>query len=160
MARQSGRPYLRAGPARRKAVRDAEAADGGRQRRQPPGHGISATLTASGEPFLTPERLTCHVAFRISASSRRLSGSLIDYQGFQVQLKSVKQLNDLADQWVPSPGLQDQSPQPSVCHHPALPLDLRPICASKDAASIFQALRTIADDDCELCVNVACTGCS
>uniref|UniRef100_A0AC11D336 Guanylate cyclase activator 2B n=1 Tax=Ovis aries TaxID=9940 RepID=A0AC11D336_SHEEP len=82
------------------------------------------------------------------------------YQGFQVQLKSVKQLNDLADQWVPSPGLQDQSPQPSVCHHPALPLDLRPICASKDAASIFQALRTIADDDCELCVNVACTGCS
>lgn len=65
---------------------------------------------------------------------------LLQYQGFQVQLKSVKKLNDLVGQWVPSPGLQDQSPQPSVCHHPALPLDLQPICASKDAASIFQAL--------------------
>lgn len=65
---------------------------------------------------------------------------LLQYQGFQVQLKSVKKLNDLVGQWVPSPSLQDQSPQPSVCHHPALPLDLRPICASKDAASIFQAL--------------------
>ncbi|XP_068394008.1 guanylate cyclase activator 2B isoform X1 [Eschrichtius robustus] len=85
---------------------------------------------------------------------------LPQYQGFQVQLESVKKVNELEGQWVPSPGLQTQSPQPSVCHHPALPLDLQPICASGEADSIFQALRNIAADDCELCVNVACTGCS
>uniref|UniRef100_A0A8C3WBR3 Guanylate cyclase activator 2B n=1 Tax=Catagonus wagneri TaxID=51154 RepID=A0A8C3WBR3_9CETA len=85
----------------------------------------------------------------------------IQYQGFQVQLKSVKKLSDLEGKWAPSPRLQAHSPQPSACHQPALPLDLQPICDSKEAASIFQALRTIAaDDDCELCVNVACTGCA
>ncbi|KAF4021923.1 GUCA2B [Cervus elaphus hippelaphus] len=104
--------------------------------------------------------LLCAVALVFLMLLQGTQSVYIQYQGFQVQLKSVKKLNDLVGQWVPSPGLQDQSPQPSVCHHPALPLDLRPICASKDAASIFQALRTIANDDCELCVNVACTGCS
>lgn len=88
------------------------------------------------------------------------SPSLPQYQGFRVQLKSVKKLSDLEGQWAPSPRLQAQSPQPSVCHHSALPPDLQPICQSEEAASIFQALRTIAGDDCELCVNVACTGCS
>ncbi|XP_007526191.2 guanylate cyclase activator 2B [Erinaceus europaeus] len=87
----------------------------------------------------------------------------IQYQGFQVRLESVKKLDDLEGMWVPSHhpqvNLQDQSLLPSMCHHPALPLDLQPICKSHDAASIFQALRTIASDDCELCVNVACTGC-
>ncbi|XP_059974974.1 guanylate cyclase activator 2B [Mesoplodon densirostris] len=83
----------------------------------------------------------------------------IQYQGFQVQLESVKKLNDLEGKWTPSPDLRTHSPQPSVCYHPALPLDLQPICASEEADSIFQALRTIAADDCELCVNVACTGC-
>uniref|UniRef100_E1BIM1 Guanylate cyclase activator 2B n=5 Tax=Bovinae TaxID=27592 RepID=E1BIM1_BOVIN len=104
--------------------------------------------------------LLCAVALVFLMLLQGTQSVYIQYQGFQVQLESVKQLNDLVGQWVPSPGLQDQSPQPSVCHHPALPLDLRPICASKDVASIFQALRTIANDDCELCVNVACTGCS
>uniref|UniRef100_A0A8C6CW08 Guanylate cyclase activator 2B n=1 Tax=Moschus moschiferus TaxID=68415 RepID=A0A8C6CW08_MOSMO len=104
--------------------------------------------------------LLCAVALVFLMLLQGTQSVYIQYQGFQVQLRSVKQLNDLVSQWVPSPGLQDQSPQPSVCRHPALPLDLRPICASEDAASIFQALRTIANDDCELCVNVACTGCS
>ncbi|XP_007953761.1 guanylate cyclase activator 2B [Orycteropus afer afer] len=83
----------------------------------------------------------------------------IKYQDFQVQLESVKKLSDLEKQQVPSPNLQAQNLLPSVCQHPALPLDLRPICASKKAATIFRALKTIASDDCELCVNVACTGC-
>ncbi|KAM8791290.1 guanylate cyclase activator 2B [Rhynchonycteris naso] len=81
----------------------------------------------------------------------------IKYQGFQVQLESVKKLNDLERQGVVSPRLQPQSPLP--CYHPALPPDLQPICASKEAASIFKALKTIADSHCELCENVACTGC-
>ncbi|XP_032270683.1 guanylate cyclase activator 2B [Phoca vitulina] len=83
----------------------------------------------------------------------------IRHQGFQVQLESVKKLSDLEGQWGPSPRLQTQSLMPSVCHHPALPPDLQPVCTSKKAASVFQALKNISEDDCELCVNVACTGC-
>ncbi|XP_008581332.1 PREDICTED: guanylate cyclase activator 2B [Galeopterus variegatus] len=83
----------------------------------------------------------------------------IQYQGFQVQLDSVKKLNDLEGQQVPSPRLQAQSLQPSVCSDPALPADLQPVCTSQNAASIFKALKTIANDNCELCVNIACTGC-
>ncbi|XP_066228229.1 guanylate cyclase activator 2B [Saccopteryx leptura] len=83
----------------------------------------------------------------------------IKYQGFQVQLDSVKKLNDLERQGVVSPRLQAQSPLPVPCYHPALPPDLQPICASREAASIFKALKTIADSHCEMCENVACTGC-
>ncbi|EAX07169.1 guanylate cyclase activator 2B [Homo sapiens] len=83
----------------------------------------------------------------------------IQYQGFRVQLESMKKLSDLEAQWAPSPRLQAQSLLPAVCHHPALPQDLQPVCASQEASSIFKTLRTIANDDCELCVNVACTGC-
>ncbi|XP_024410447.1 guanylate cyclase activator 2B [Desmodus rotundus] len=83
----------------------------------------------------------------------------IQYQGFQVHLESVKNMSNLERQWVFSPRLQAQSPLPIPCYHLALPADLQPICTSKEAASIFQALKNIAGDDCELCVNVACTGC-
>ncbi|EHA99302.1 Guanylate cyclase activator 2B [Heterocephalus glaber] len=83
----------------------------------------------------------------------------IKYQGFQVQLESVKKLKDLEGQWVPSPRLQAQRPLPLVCYHPALPLDLQPVCASQDAARIIQGFRSIDNDECELCVNIACTGC-
>ncbi|XP_077700493.1 guanylate cyclase activator 2B [Canis aureus] len=83
----------------------------------------------------------------------------IQHQGFQVQLESVKRLSDLQGTWVPSPRLQTQNLVPPECHHPALPTDLQPICTTREAASIFQALKAIASDDCELCVNVACTGC-
>ncbi|XP_019592695.1 guanylate cyclase activator 2B [Rhinolophus sinicus] len=83
----------------------------------------------------------------------------IQYQGFQVQLESVKKLNDLERKLVFSPRLQAQSALPILCYHLALPLDLQPICTSRAAASIFKALKTIAEDNCELCENVACTGC-
>ncbi|XP_012502159.1 PREDICTED: guanylate cyclase activator 2B [Propithecus coquereli] len=83
----------------------------------------------------------------------------IQYQGFQVQLESVKKLSDLERQFAPSPRLQAQSLLPAVCHHPALPSDLQPVCTSQEAASIFKALKMMANDECELCVNIACTGC-
>ncbi|KAM5248664.1 guanylate cyclase activator 2B [Ctenodactylus gundi] len=83
----------------------------------------------------------------------------IKYHGFQVQLESVKKLSKLEGQWEPSPNLQAQNGRPAVCRHPALPLDLQPVCASKEAASILKALRNISNDECELCVNIACTGC-
>ncbi|XP_025712147.1 guanylate cyclase activator 2B [Callorhinus ursinus] len=83
----------------------------------------------------------------------------IQYQGFQVQLESVKKLSDLEGRWGPRSYPQTQSLAPSVCHHPALPPDLQPVCASKEADSVFEDLKSIAKDNCELCVNVACTGC-
>lgn len=63
------------------------------------------------------------------------------YQGFQVQLESVKKLRDLERQSALSPRLQAQRLLPVPCYHPALPRDLQPICTSREAASIFKALR-------------------
>ncbi|CAH6790797.1 Guca2b [Phodopus roborovskii] len=83
----------------------------------------------------------------------------IKYGGFQVHLESVKKLSELEKQQMSNPQLKTSSLQPAVCHDPALPLDLQPVCASQEAVSIFKALRTIATDECELCMNVACTGC-
>ncbi|XP_006087301.1 guanylate cyclase activator 2B [Myotis lucifugus] len=84
----------------------------------------------------------------------------IQYQGFQVQLESVKKLRDLERQSELSPRLQAQSLLPVPCYHSALPPDLQPVCASREAASIFKALETIAaSSHCELCENAACTGC-
>nr|Q8R5G8.1 RecName: Full=Guanylate cyclase activator 2B; Contains: RecName: Full=Uroguanylin; Short=UGN; Flags: Precursor [Notomys alexis]AAL77417.1 uroguanylin [Notomys alexis] len=87
-------------------------------------------------------------------------GVYIKYHGFQVQLESVKKLSELEEKQMSSPQLRKSGLLlPDVCHNPALPLDLQPICASQEAASTFKALRTIATDECELCINVACTGC-
>ncbi|KAM5265337.1 guanylate cyclase activator 2B [Hipposideros larvatus] len=83
----------------------------------------------------------------------------IQYRGFQVQLESVKNLSDLERQWAFSPRLQAWSTLPIPCYHLALPPDLKPICTSREAASIFKSLKTIAEDNCELCENIACTGC-
>uniref|UniRef100_A0A8D1VYH6 Guanylate cyclase activator 2B n=1 Tax=Sus scrofa TaxID=9823 RepID=A0A8D1VYH6_PIG len=84
--------------------------------------------------------LLCGVALVFLVLLQGTQSVYIQYQGFRVQLKSVKKLSDLEGQWAPSPRLQAQSPQPSVCHHSALPPDLQPICQSEEAASIFQAL--------------------
>ncbi|XP_038191445.1 guanylate cyclase activator 2B [Arvicola amphibius] len=84
----------------------------------------------------------------------------IKYNGFQVQLESVQKLSELEKEQMSNPRLKTSSLLPDVCHDPALPVDLQPVCASQEAASIFKALRTIATDECELCINVACTGCS
>ncbi|EGV91569.1 Guanylate cyclase activator 2B [Cricetulus griseus] len=84
----------------------------------------------------------------------------IKYDGFQVKLESVKKLSELEKQQTSEPQLKTSGLLPAVCHDPALPLDLQPVCASQEAASIFKALKTISTDECELCMNVACTGCS
>ncbi|XP_058536462.1 guanylate cyclase activator 2B [Ochotona princeps] len=79
----------------------------------------------------------------------------LQYKGFKVQLESVKKLINLEDDQVTT----DKNFPPPICRHPALPLDLQPVCTSQEAVSIFSSLRSIAMDNCELCVNVACTGC-
>ncbi|XP_055467275.1 guanylate cyclase activator 2B [Psammomys obesus] len=83
----------------------------------------------------------------------------IKYHGFQVRLESVKELTELEKQQMSNLLTPTDSHLPGVCHNPALPPDLQPVCASQEAASIFKALKTIAMDECELCINIACTGC-
>lgn len=89
-------------------------------------------------------RRTSGVLARVLIPSHLLSPLALQHQGFQVQLESVKKLRDLEEQRGPNPSrvsrLQTQSLVPSVCHDPALPPDLQPVCASKEAASVFQAL--------------------
>ncbi|MEJ1282499.1 hypothetical protein NN561_013457 [Cricetulus griseus] len=64
----------------------------------------------------------------------------IKYDGFQVKLESVKKLSELEKQQTSEPQLKTSGLLPAVCHDPALPLDLQPVCASQEAASIFKAL--------------------
>ncbi|XP_049631475.1 guanylate cyclase activator 2B [Suncus etruscus] len=90
---------------------------------------------------------------------QRTQSVTIQYQGFEVQLDSMKKLHDLEEKGLLRDLLQSQSLQSPVCSHPDLPRDLQPVCASQDATSILQALRKISNDNCELCENVACTGC-
>ncbi|XP_068923969.1 guanylate cyclase activator 2B [Petaurus breviceps papuanus] len=82
---------------------------------------------------------------------------LIQYEDLQVQLESVKKLDELMEQ---SSDLSPRMKNPfSLCSNPQLPEDLQPVCNTSKAAHIFQDLRNIAQEDCEICVNVACTGC-
>ncbi|XP_037673392.1 guanylate cyclase activator 2B [Choloepus didactylus] len=101
----------------------------------------------------TASQLLSGVAMVLLVLLQGTQSIYIQYRGFQVQLESVKKLSGLGTQRM-------QSLLPALCHHPALPLDLQPVCASQNATSIFRALRDIASDDCELCVNIACTGCT
>ncbi|CAO2588800.1 Guanylate cyclase activator 2B, partial [Lemmus lemmus] len=64
----------------------------------------------------------------------------LQYNGFQVQLESVKKLSELEKEQASNPQLKTSSLLPDVCHDPALPVDLQPVCASQEAASIFKAL--------------------
>lgn len=53
-----------------------------------------------------------------------------------MQLESVKKLINLEDDQVTN----DRNFPPPVCRHPALPLDLQPVCTSQEAVSIFSSL--------------------
>uniref|UniRef100_A0A8C0JRT6 Guanylate cyclase activator 2B n=1 Tax=Canis lupus dingo TaxID=286419 RepID=A0A8C0JRT6_CANLU len=121
------------------------------------GGGLWCTGVRGARHQLPPPSCPLSVAWTLRKNREGSVGCA--HQGFQVQLESVKRLSDLQGTWVPSPRLQTQNLVPPECHHPALPTDLQPICTTREAASIFQALKAIASDDCELCVNVACTGC-
>lgn len=86
------------------------------------------------------------VPTQVLIPSHLLSPPALQHQGFQVQLESVKKLRDLEEQRGAEPNpsrvsrLRAQRLVPSVCYHPALPPDLQPICTSKEAASVLQAL--------------------
>lgn len=52
----------------------------------------------------------------------------------------MKKLSELEKEQMSNPQLKTSSLLPDVCHDPALPVDLQPVCASQEAASIFKAL--------------------
>lgn len=52
----------------------------------------------------------------------------------------MKKLSELEKEQMSNPQLKTSSLLPDVCHDPALPMDLQPVCASQEAASIFKAL--------------------
>ncbi|XP_036602729.1 guanylate cyclase activator 2B [Trichosurus vulpecula] len=99
------------------------------------------------------------VAAMVLMLAQNTQSVLIKYEGLQVKLESVKKLDELLEQpGDPSPQMRMEDPL-SLCSNPQLPSDLQPVCKTPNAADTFKALRSIAQDDCELCVNVACTGC-
>ncbi|XP_036390367.1 guanylate cyclase activator 2B-like [Megalops cyprinoides] len=82
---------------------------------------------------------------------------------FTFSLESVMKLGDLMDRNTPekqSPRLADTS-STAVCGNPALPQEFVPVCQSKGAVLSFSRLAYIAlhHDECEICMNAACTGC-
>ncbi|XP_027720593.1 guanylate cyclase activator 2B [Vombatus ursinus] len=84
---------------------------------------------------------------------------LIEYEGLRVNLESVKKLDGILEKSNDlSPHVRKEDSL-SLCSSPQLPEDLQPVCKTPHAADTFRALRSIAEDDCEICVNVACTGC-
>ncbi|XP_020838652.1 guanylate cyclase activator 2B [Phascolarctos cinereus] len=83
----------------------------------------------------------------------------IEYEGLRVKLESVKKLDGIlgkSSDLSPPMSMEDSL---SMCSNLQLPADLQPVCKTPHAANTFEALRNIARDDCEICVNVACTGC-
>ena len=52
----------------------------------------------------------------------------------------MKKLSELEKEQMSKPQLKTSSLLPGVCHDPALPVDLQPVCASQEPASIFKAL--------------------
>ncbi|XP_043846981.1 guanylate cyclase activator 2B [Dromiciops gliroides] len=104
--------------------------------------------------------LSVTVAAMLLMLAQNTQSVLIKYEGFQVKLESVKKLDELLEHPTGfSPKTGAQKDPAIVCSNPALPSDLQPVCKTHQAADIFKALSTIAQDDCEICINVACTGC-
>nr|AQS82303.1 lymphoguanylin precursor [Didelphis virginiana] len=83
----------------------------------------------------------------------------LQYEGFQVNLDSVKKLDKLLEQLRGFHHQMGDQRDPSIlCSDPALPSDLQPVCENSQAVNIFRALRYINQEECELCINMACTG--
>ncbi|XP_072465851.1 guanylate cyclase activator 2B [Notamacropus eugenii] len=99
------------------------------------------------------------VASMLLMLAQNTQSVIIKYDGLQVKLESVKKLDELLEQSGDSSS--ENNDHLLLCSNVhLLPRELGPVCERPDAADTFKALRTIAYDDCEICVNVACTGCN
>ncbi|XP_044308228.1 guanylin-like [Varanus komodoensis] len=79
---------------------------------------------------------------------------------YSFPLELVKQLKNLQGASAMHPRMRSSTSVP-VCSHPKLPAEFAPLCASPGAESLIRELSDIAGDPetCEICANVACSGC-
>ncbi|XP_015745702.1 guanylin-like [Python bivittatus] len=89
-----------------------------------------------------------------------LEGITVQVQNFSFSWNSVKTLKSLLDAAPKNPRMRSQMTVP-VCFHPQLPSEFLPLCSTPKAANVIRALDTIASEPeiCEICANVACSGC-
>ncbi|XP_023683333.1 guanylin-like [Paramormyrops kingsleyae] len=76
-------------------------------------------------------------------------------------LESVKLLKELTDGGdAASPRLLKSDPA-TACADPRLPVEFQSVCLDKSPGAVFTRLVNVLRDPdlCEICVNVACTGC-
>ncbi|XP_008123614.1 guanylin [Anolis carolinensis] len=88
------------------------------------------------------------------------NGVTVKVEDFSFSLESVKQLKFVMDAVPRSPRLRS-SRVPYVCSNPLLPAEIKPLCSSPKAPRLVPQLVSIARDSaiCEICANVACSGC-
>uniref|UniRef100_A0A8C1UWD3 Guanylate cyclase activator 2B n=1 Tax=Cyprinus carpio TaxID=7962 RepID=A0A8C1UWD3_CYPCA len=81
--------------------------------------------------------------------------------GYTFSLEAVKTLQKLMETDMSTNPLQAYGDGASLCADPDLPGELRVLCEKDDADEVFQRLVKIISpiDPCEICANVACTGC-
>ncbi|XP_039223472.1 guanylin [Crotalus tigris] len=87
-------------------------------------------------------------------------GITVQVDDLSFSWESVKALKKILVPAPQNPRFRSREPAP-VCLHPQLPREFLPLCAKPKAASVFRALERIASDPetCEICFNVACSGC-
>ncbi|XP_059384793.1 guanylin-like [Carassius carassius] len=81
--------------------------------------------------------------------------------GYSFSLEAVKTLKNLMETDTSSNPRQTYGDAASLCADPDLPGEIRVMCRKDDAEEVFQRLVKIISpiDPCEICANVACTGC-
>ncbi|XP_052465568.1 guanylin-like [Carassius gibelio] len=81
--------------------------------------------------------------------------------GYSFSLEAVKTLKNLMETDTSTNPRQTYGGAASLCADPDLPGEFRVMCRKDDAEEVFQRLVKIISpvDPCEICANVACTGC-
>ncbi|XP_063001374.1 guanylate cyclase activator 2B [Elgaria multicarinata webbii] len=86
----------------------------------------------------------------------------VQVDGMTFPLESVKRLQELlgTDAASAHPRMRSHLTFFTACANPDLPKEFQPVCERKDAPLVFKRLDlTVRDDPCELCANIACSGC-
>ncbi|KAL1265849.1 hypothetical protein QQF64_003876 [Cirrhinus molitorella] len=81
--------------------------------------------------------------------------------GYSFSLEAVKTLKKLMETDTSKNAQQTYGDAESLCADPELPGEFSVLCEKDDSDEVFQRLvKTISPiDPCEICANVACTGC-
>ncbi|XP_032087410.1 guanylin-like [Thamnophis elegans] len=89
-----------------------------------------------------------------------VEGVTVQVQNVSFSLDSVKALKKVLDAEPQNPRFRNRGPV-AACLNPDLPREFVPLCSMPKAAEAFRTLDRIArePDTCEICFNVACSGC-